>query len=572
MQRLGKVASDGDVITLPAGTFTWHTGVSLTKGLTIRGLTTITGAGTATCTADDQTVIIDEMPRPGGGNLFKITVNSGSSFRLTGITLRQGTVNTTRHPAGAIGIGSNGLATNIRIDHCHLDHVIWEEGIAIGPTGWVYGVDDHNLIACYRGSISHIMRQQVWNNTIKGYGSWADYPYYGSEKFWFIEDNTILGNPNQAGTSGGIDSSAGGRYVARHNYFFNCNPNGHGTENGDIRGMRCYQIYDNTLQFTGHTGTQTHRGGSGIWHDNTFRGNNSNSGTHSALVNFREFNGSSVHGLWKGADGANGWDSNDPHGVCLSDVSASNTTLVSASATFSSSTTLTPHAFIGMMVRNDNSASTCYLHASFILDNASNTITYYYQGPGVTNTPLVFQSGDAFSIRKVLTSLDRSGRGKGDLINPLVHAYPNQQQETCFSWNNKNTDTGQVLGYGNDQNPNTREGFDYVNLGAGLPADTIPAQVTAAYPAEVNGGSAYTQEYVYPHPLVAGRPTPTPIPSSSTTATATATATATQTFHRAGWRDQYAHVRARCARGRRRIEHARQSSQRFQDFDSPPRP
>ena len=53
-------AHDGDTITLPAGTFIWITGVSLTKGITVSGQTTITGAGTANCTANDQTIIIDE--------------------------------------------------------------------------------------------------------------------------------------------------------------------------------------------------------------------------------------------------------------------------------------------------------------------------------------------------------------------------------------------------------------------------------------------------------------------------------------------------------------------------------
>ena len=68
-----------------------------------------------------------------------------------------------------------------------------------------------------------------------------------------------------------------------------------------------------------------------------------------------------------------------------------------------------------------------------------------------------------------------------------------------------------------------------MNLGAGLPANQIPAQVTAAYPAGVNGGSAYTHEYTYPHPLVTGGPTPTPTPTSSPTATATATPRPTAT-------------------------------------------
>ena len=39
-------AHDGDTIMLPAGTFIWTAGVSLTKGITVSGQTTITGAGT----------------------------------------------------------------------------------------------------------------------------------------------------------------------------------------------------------------------------------------------------------------------------------------------------------------------------------------------------------------------------------------------------------------------------------------------------------------------------------------------------------------------------------------------
>src|SRR6188472_2743977 len=87
-------AHDGDTITLPAGTFIWTTGVSLTKGVTVIGQTTITGAGTANCTANDQTIIIDEIPRgrhlplgqprrrPRGtaGALFKATIAAGKSF------------------------------------------------------------------------------------------------------------------------------------------------------------------------------------------------------------------------------------------------------------------------------------------------------------------------------------------------------------------------------------------------------------------------------------------------------------------------------------------------------------
>ena len=83
-----------------------------------------------------------------------------------------------------------------------------------------------------------------------------------------------------------------------------------------------------------------------------------------------------------------------------------------------------------------------------IVNNTTTTITYYYGGTG-RGAPLVFNSGDEFSIRKVLIGLDQNGRGKGDLITSSSgpRDWPNQQQETCFSWNNKNTDTGQVYGH-----------------------------------------------------------------------------------------------------------------------------
>src|SRR5215467_15203584 len=85
-------AQDGDTITLPAGTFIWTAGVSLTKGITVRGQTTITGAGTANCTANDQTIIIDEIPRNKPGAVFKATIEAGKSFRLTGITFEKGSI------------------------------------------------------------------------------------------------------------------------------------------------------------------------------------------------------------------------------------------------------------------------------------------------------------------------------------------------------------------------------------------------------------------------------------------------------------------------------------------------
>src|SRR6516164_3865840 len=92
-------AQDGDTITLPAGTFIWTAGVNLTKGITVSGQTTITGAGTANCTAGDQTIIIDEKLRNLPGGLITANIEAGKSFRLTGVTFKRGTVNTQHNDA-----------------------------------------------------------------------------------------------------------------------------------------------------------------------------------------------------------------------------------------------------------------------------------------------------------------------------------------------------------------------------------------------------------------------------------------------------------------------------------------
>ena len=105
---------------------------------------------------------------------------------------------------------------------------------------------------------------------------------------------------------------------------------------------------------------------------------------------------------------------------------------------------------------------------------------------------------------------------------------PTSNERPVFRGINRH-DINQVAMGLNSGMPTIHEGSDYINLGAGLPANQIPPQVQAAYPASVNGGSAYTHEYTYPHPLVTGGPSPTPTATPSPTATATATATATFT-------------------------------------------
>jgi hypothetical protein len=61
-----NLAQDGDTITLPPGTFTWTTGVTVNKGITIQGQTTVSGdhstwSVTSPPPVSDQTILVDNI-------------------------------------------------------------------------------------------------------------------------------------------------------------------------------------------------------------------------------------------------------------------------------------------------------------------------------------------------------------------------------------------------------------------------------------------------------------------------------------------------------------------------------
>src|SRR5438046_2030231 len=99
-----RSAADGDIVTLPAGTFSWTSRLEITKGITLKGQTTIAGAGTSNPTITDATIIQDNTPRKGanrGTGIIKATMTQAQSFRLTGITFVKGS--STVMPTGGRG-------------------------------------------------------------------------------------------------------------------------------------------------------------------------------------------------------------------------------------------------------------------------------------------------------------------------------------------------------------------------------------------------------------------------------------------------------------------------------------
>ena len=83
-----------------------------------------------------------------------------------------------------------------------------------------------------------------------GKGSWADYPYFGSEKFWFIETNTIKGS-GSAATSGITDGPVVVEDTLSDTIISRIRPAGvMAQKTVGPRGLRCDQVYDNIFYWT----------------------------------------------------------------------------------------------------------------------------------------------------------------------------------------------------------------------------------------------------------------------------------------------------------------------------------
>jgi len=507
-------AVDGDTVVVPAGTASWTQSLTITKGITLQGQTTITGAGTATPTITDSTIIRDDTPR--SGHILVFTLTPSQSARLTGITFAPGTTTLSGQTDGAIQFASYGTSANtgVRMDHCHLASLY--QGKSVQWTGWIYGVMDHNVIECRGGTLSVFFQEDSYGGTSNGQfgeGAWADFPWYGTNKFVFVEDNSIIGPSTGPQTSANFDSWKGGRWVARHNYFKDSSPNTHGTEGNAPHGHRACEIYDNTFNWTYAQGSRLLRSGGMLSHDNTWIGIESTDRAHTRFGVFRLI-GAIGNDLtfWGPAGGVNPWDVNDAHGLSDSGTTTSGSISGSTGTITDTSKTWTANQYAGYSVTNTNASSACFNHSSYIISNTQNQLTYYYYNSGDRGAPLVFNAGDTYSIYRVLTAMDQPGRGKGDLTKLDANSKPfntttNSQSwthealEPMFSWNNVfNNDD---IGFSNGGAPTEVLNREYYNLGHGFPQDTTPSQVSSTYVAALNGVN-YTGTFTYPHPLVGG--------------------------------------------------------------------
>src|SRR5438552_2410213 len=141
-------AIDGDTITLPSGTFTWTTGINISKAITLQGQSTTDivfdfAQGKWVNRGADTTIVQDNLSSRGGSpSLIQSNRTSNNLMRITGITFKG--LATTQALGPALQFGSS-VITQLRIDHCHfigslafLDYV--------GIYSNIRGVMDHVVI------------------------------------------------------------------------------------------------------------------------------------------------------------------------------------------------------------------------------------------------------------------------------------------------------------------------------------------------------------------------------------------------------------------------------------------
>ena len=494
-------AVDGDSVAVPAGTASWTSTLVINKGITLIGKTTTDSvAGTAV----DNTIIQDNVARgPGGRPIIKIASALGKSYRLSGFTFAG--LSTVGNRSGAVVVAGNSHA--VRIDHCH-----WKEPLAqaidCAINGAIYGVADHNILEFRSKRQSFTFHADNWPDPngkagVFGDGSWAAPTDFGSEKFFFVEDNCIKNttNPFREG-AGSTDDRNGGRWVYRHNHCYNVEVQTHGTETGRYRGGRAREIYNNDFHNTTAHPVGGIRSGVTITHDNTYYGVKPPRGiVLEAYRTFFKWKSQSLPNGWGGATGDNPWDVNDtegdgtnvpehsPHlyesGTCST--GSNKTTIVDTTKNWPIDRWV---GFTAKRVSDDQVA--------YIKSNTSDTLTvlfYADSGGGA-----VWAAGDQYQIHNCLVALDQPGRGKCDLITGTPPrnsttgriTWPHQALEPSYSWNDKYIPDGTSVNF--QPGPGNHKlqllGRDYYN------DKPMPG---------------YTP-YTYPHPLTRGSEPPTNIP------------------------------------------------------------
>jgi len=250
-------ATNGDTITIPAGTCTWTSGITITNvGITITGTgTPNTGAGTVGAGAANTT-LIDNASAP----FFTFTgLAVGQTAKVELLTMSASGAGSLSIPGSVqfTGTCTASGCPNIRVDNITYTANQWETPLSYGfiLTDNVFGVVDHNTARESTSASPPLV--QINFSGWQGVGSFGDNSFaspntFGTAQTLYIENNFLDGVRGSENDWGSANGGGGARYACRFNTVVNMSGTGvcsaHGTAwSGRIRGQRQVEVYYNTV-------------------------------------------------------------------------------------------------------------------------------------------------------------------------------------------------------------------------------------------------------------------------------------------------------------------------------------
>jgi len=427
-----NIARDGDTVVVPAGTARWTTQLSITKNLTLKGA----GIG--------QTVIFDEVPRSPQVHTMDVVLTKNLPFRVTGFEFRGDSNVTAANGNGVFYFrGMEGVTSRFRLDHCKFTGL---HGLPLLFRDLI-GVIDHCTVETVDTQGAQVYHNS-WGGGDFGHGSWADYPYWGSDKFLFFEDCAFSSETDRAA----IDCYEGARVVARYSTFNEAQISSHGTEDQG-RGAKQLEIYNNVFTLSSPRGGAQVRSGTVLVHDNVYH-------NFTRGIDLKAYRQIVRKGTWGISSGSNVWDLNNSVMAALE--RGTHTGADSATLLIDSNKHWTTDQWETVVSRKGFSyvlKNITQNRQSVIESNTGSRLFYFLYAP-----PMRFNHGDTYEIWKVVTTLDQPGQGKSDFLEglpALPKKWPHNGIEPCYSWNNKDENGNQIDLH--TVEGSIQEGQDYYN-------------------------------------------------------------------------------------------------------------
>lgn len=241
------LASAGDTVSVPAGSCTWTSKVTVNKDIILQG------AGI------DSTNIDCDTAENSSSECLNINVSSGSNLRLTGFTFLE--TDATHYVSYGIILITNS-PDGYRIDHNEFNGInsrVMQIQSGVGSSGLI----DNN-------EFTNTSELQPTASAIRQYGDpndWTGTDSLGSGDALYIEDNVFTYDNDIVWV---VDLESGAKQVVRYNTGTNYKIAHHGLENtlGSLR----HEVYENSVTYTLTASSDTFfefRGGTSIVFNNT---------------------------------------------------------------------------------------------------------------------------------------------------------------------------------------------------------------------------------------------------------------------------------------------------------------